>query len=159
MEGDAELQDLYREVLIDYYRSTARKGRLDPADIVSEGVNPLCGDQLYFTASIQEGRIGQLRYDGHGCVISQSSAAMLAEAVEGRTTAEAERLALIFKAGMLGRAPISSFPPELEDLKAFEGVTRFPVRIKCALLAWNTLLEALKSWKSGKHEAVQYQEK
>lgn len=158
MEGDRELQDLYRDVLLDYFRSGAHKGRLEPADLVSEGVNPLCGDQLLFTAAIQDGRIAAVKYQGHGCVISQSSAAMMAEALVGKTPGEAERLAAAFKAAMTGHAPFAGLPEELEELKALEGVAKYPVRIKCALLAWNTLLEGLKTLGQGARGTAQYQE-
>lgn len=158
MEGDSELQDLYRDVLLDYFKSGARKGRLDPADVVSEGVNPLCGDQLVFTARLAEGRFSAIRYAGHGCVISQSSAAMMAAALEGKTPREAEALADAFKAAMLGKSDFAGLPEDLSELQALEGVAKYPVRIKCALLSWNTLLEGLKSLQQGRKEAVQYQE-
>jgi nitrogen fixation NifU-like protein len=159
MEGDEELRDLYREVLLDYYRSTAHKGKLEPADIVSEGLNPLCGDQLTFTATIGGGRIRAVRFTGHGCVISQSSAALMAEALEGKTTAEALELLQAFKACMLGKKSFAELPEEQDSLKALEGVKRFPIRVKCATLAWNTLIEGLRSLEQGGHKAVQYQEK
>ena len=159
MEGDSELQDLYRDVLLDYFRSGAHKGKLEDADIVSEGVNPLCGDQLLFTAAMKDGKIAAVKFQGYGCVISQSSAAMMAETLIGKTAAEAEKLTNVFKAAMTGKAPFADLPEELDELKALEGVAKFPVRIKCALLSWNTLLEGLKTLAQGKHELVQYQER
>jgi len=143
MEGDAELQDLYREVLLDYYRSTSRKGKVDPADLRAHGINPVCGDELEITARREGGRIVQLRYTGHGCVISQASAAMMAEALEGATAEKAKELIKAFKAMMLENAPASSLPEELEPLSALEGVRKFPLRVKCATLGWNTISQGL----------------
>ena len=143
MEGDAELQDLYREVLLDYFRSTSRKGKLDPADVRAHGINPVCGDELEITARRVGGRIAELRYAGHGCVISQASAAMMAEALEGQTEEKARAFVKAFKTMMLENAPVSSLPPELEPLSALEGVRKFPLRVKCATLGWNTIAQGL----------------
>lgn len=143
MEGDAELQDLYREVLLDYFRSETRKGTLEPADLRAHGINPVCGDELEITGRREGGRISQLRYSGHGCVISQASAAMMAEAIEGKTEAEAKSLVKAFKGMMIENEPIASLPRELEHLSALEGVRKFPLRVKCATLGWNTVLQGL----------------
>jgi nitrogen fixation NifU-like protein len=143
MEGDAELQDLYREVLLDYFRSTTRKGKLEPADVRAHGINPVCGDELEITARRVDGKIAELRYAGHGCVISQASAAMMAEALEGQTEEKARALVKAFKTMMLENAPVSSLPEELEPLSALEGVRKFPLRVKCATLGWNTIAQGL----------------
>ena len=145
MEGDAELQDLYREVLLDYFRSTSRKGRLDPADVRAHGINPVCGDELEITARRKDGRLGEVRYAGHGCVISQASAAMMAEALEGATEEKAKELVKAFKRMMLENAPLETMPRELEPLLALEGVRKFPLRVKCATLSWNTIAQGLES--------------
>ena len=145
MEGDAELQDLYREVLLDYFRSNTRKGKLDPADVRAHGINPVCGDELEITARRSGGKIAALRYAGHGCVISQASAAMMGEALEGQTEARAKELVKAFKSMMLENAPVSSLPEELEPLSALEGVRKFPLRVKCATLAWNTIAQGLEA--------------
>lgn len=153
-EGDAELRDLYRDVLLDYFRSASRKGRLEPSDLSSEGKNPLCGDEVRLSMTLRGGTIDKLRYDGHGCVISQASTAMLAEILEGRALEEAKSLAESFKAMMLGKRSFDDCPEALEEARSLEGVAKFPVRIKCAILAWNTLLEGLKARVEGKVEAV-----
>ena len=144
MEGDAELQDLYREVLMDYFRSGTRKGKAEPADLRAHGINPVCGDELEITASKQDGVISRLRYTGHGCVISQASAAMMAEAIEGKSVARAKELVGAFKRMMLENAPVASLPEELEPVSALEGVRKFPLRVKCATLGWNTVLQGLE---------------
>ena len=146
MEGDAELQDLYREVLLDYFRSTSRKGKLDPADVRAHGINPVCGDELEITARREGGRIVALRYAGHGCVISQASAAMMAEALEGQTEEKARALVKAFKSMMLENAPVASLPEELSALSALEGVRKFPLRVKCATLGWNTVAQGLDAF-------------
>lgn len=154
MEGDCELQDLYREVLLDYFRDGARKGKLEAADFRSHGINPVCGDEIELTMKLGEGgKIAQIRYTGHGCVISQASSAMMAESLEGRTPQQASKLVAAFKDMMLSKAPLESLPEELEALKALEGVRKFPMRVKCATLAWNTLQQGLS--RDGKTDQFQ----
>lgn len=157
-EGDRELQDLYREVLLDYSRDGVRRGKLEPADFRSHGINPVCGDEIELAARSKDGRLEALRYDGHGCVISQASAAMMGESLEGQSLARARELAAAFKDMMLSRASLDSLPEELEALKALEGVRRFPLRVKCATLAWNTFLQGLKNLDKNKGTAAEYEE-
>ena len=145
MEGDAELQELYRETLLDYARSTSRKGTLDPADIHAHGINPVCGDELEITARREGDRIARVRYTGHGCVISQASAAMMAEALEGAEIARAGELVRAFKEMMLGDGGAAALPAELEPLGALQGVRKFPLRVKCATLGWNTIAQGLEA--------------
>ena len=149
MEGDSELQDLYREVLLDYFRSSTRKGKLDPADLRAHGINPVCGDELEITAELKDGKVSKLRYAGHGCVISQASAAMMAEALEGADIPKAKELVAAFKKLMLENAPVSGLPPELEQLASLEGVRKFPLRVKCATLGWNTVMQGFEANASG----------
>jgi nitrogen fixation NifU-like protein len=144
MEGDAELQDLYREVLIDYSRSSTRKGVVEPADLRAHGINPVCGDEIELTAAVVNGKLVQVRFTGHGCVISQASAAMMAEALEGADIPKARGLLASFKKMMLENAPVASLPPELETVSALEGVRRFPLRVKCATLGWNAMIQGLE---------------
>lgn len=149
-EGDAELQELYQEVLLDYYRSGAHKGRLEPADLRSHGVNPVCGDEVEITVRRADGgKLGQIRFTGHGCVISQASSAMMAESLEGLSLARAQELSVAFKDMMLGKTPLESLPPELEAVKPLEGVRKFPIRVKCATLAWNALLQLAQGPSNG----------
>ncbi|MBI3548696.1 MAG: SUF system NifU family Fe-S cluster assembly protein [Elusimicrobia bacterium] len=156
-EGDAELADLYRDVLIDYYRSPSHKGKLETPDFHSHGVNPLCGDEVELTMTKDGEKIGQVRYAGHGCVISQASTVMMAEALEGAEFGRAKVLIENFRDMLLRNAPISGLPEELEEAKALEGVRKFPVRIKCALLAWNTMKLGLDQGPR-KAETAEYKE-
>jgi nitrogen fixation NifU-like protein len=149
------LEDLYREIILDHYRSPRNRGELPtpPATRV-EGFNPLCGDEIVVFVDVEDGVVQDIRIGGQGCSISQSSASMMSAAVKGKTIAEVEALTRAFK-GMMsiheqsldgedGEAAVDTDPEvKLGDLEALRGVVKFPVRIKCATLSWNTLLQAL----------------
>ena len=156
-EGDAELLDLYRDVLLDYFRSTSHKGKLPEAELRAVGANPLCGDECELDVALDGETIEKIRTAGHGCVISQSSVAMLAEILEGKTLSQAVESTDAFKRMMTGKLDPAALPEDLEETRALEGVRRFPVRIKCALLAWNTFLEGVKAHQAGR-KATAYQE-
>lgn len=131
------LDDLYREIILDHYRSPRHKGRVEDPDICARGYNPLCGDDIEITARLKDGRIDAISFDGHGCSISQASASMLTEAVTGKQLTEALDLAASVRAMFTGDAEVD--PESLGDLEALQGVKRYPIRIKCATLAWNAL--------------------
>jgi nitrogen fixation NifU-like protein len=144
----SSLDELYREVILDHYRHPRKRGELPAPDAHAEGQNPMCGDEISVDLGLEDTRITTVRVSGQGCSISQASASMMAEAVEGTTVADARALAHRFKV-MMG---IEEGDPGLDeghpgaalgDLEALQGVRRFPVRIKCADLPWATLLEAL----------------
>ena len=154
----AGLEDLYREIILDHYRSPRNRGVLPapPAQRV-EGFNPLCGDEVILYVDIDDsGRITDIKVDGQGCSISQSSASMMTTAVKGRTEAETRDLIRAFKAmmsiherGLDGNGEVTESAPVVPDaamdmgeLEALRGVVKFPVRIKCATLSWNTLAQA-----------------
>lgn len=147
MEGDSELQDLYREVLLDYFRSSTRKGECDPAHLSARGINPVCGDEITITAELKNGAVAKIRYTGHGCVISQASAAMMAEALEGAQITQAKALVAAFKKLMLENGDEASLPPELLQLASLQGVRKFPLRVKCATLGWNTVMQGFEAAK------------
>ncbi|HUZ78234.1 MAG TPA: SUF system NifU family Fe-S cluster assembly protein [Chloroflexota bacterium] len=135
------LDDLYREVILDHYKRPRNKGVLDPHTVRAEGNNPLCGDEIRLDVNLRDGDIADIAFSGSGCSISQASASMMTEAVKDKGVAGAEQLIALFKEMMRGQAVDVD---ELGDLEALQGVQKFPVRIKCALLAWTTLEEALK---------------
>ncbi|MGQ9524795.1 MAG: Fe-S cluster assembly sulfur transfer protein SufU [Armatimonadota bacterium] len=137
------LDDLYRDIILDHHKSPRNYGELQDPDVSVEGVNPLCGDEVLLTMKVESGRISDVRLKSRGCSISRASGSMMTEAVRGKTLAEARELVEAFKDVMIGAGEAEGLPDELADLEALEGVKRYPVRIKCALLAWNTLLEAL----------------
>lgn len=137
---EPQFDDLYREVIMDHYRRPRSRGELDSPDYRLEGANPLCGDEVQIDLKVAEGRLTDLAWRGAGCSISQSSASMLAERVEGKSLDDAYLLVGVFKDMMLKGAPAEG----LGDLEALQGVRKFPVRVKCALLAWNVLQDALE---------------
>jgi nitrogen fixation NifU-like protein len=154
----AGLEDLYREIILDHYRSPRNRGDLPvpPAHKV-EGFNPLCGDEvvLYIDVDPETDTVSDVKIAGQGCSISQASTSMMSAAVKGKSLEETRQLIRAFKALMSiheskleGESDGSDLQAELEgvrlgDLEALQGVVKFPVRIKCATLAWNTLQQAL----------------
>lgn len=154
------LEDLYREIILDHYRSPRNRGELEtPPAVRTEGFNPLCGDEIVVYLDVDDaGVVSDIRIGGQGCSISQSSASMMSAAVKGKTVDEVRALTRAFKgmmsvhessldgAGEGDEAGGSAEPDpdiKLGDLEALQGVVKFPVRIKCATLAWNTLLQGL----------------
>ena len=157
------LEDLYREIILDHYRNPRNRGELPvPPSTRVEGFNPLCGDEIvvYLDVDPDTDTVSDLRIDGQGCSISQSSASMMSAAVKGRTLDEVRALSRAFKAmmsiheqalddGSDGADATTADDLEIHedvklgDLEALRGVVKFPVRIKCATLSWNTLLQGL----------------
>jgi len=137
------LDDLYRDIILEYYRNPRNRGSLPSPTVVKEGDNPLCGDEVRLELLVEEGVIKDARFQGQGCSISQASASMLTEAVRGLSLQEAHDLYRRFHALMTGDDSVD--PAALGDLEALSGVRRFPVRVKCATLAWHVLEEALKA--------------
>ena len=131
--------DLYREIILDHYRNPRRKRAVIPADRTVAANNPLCGDEIDLTLRLIDGVVADIGFEGRGCSISQASASMLCDAVSGLETASAAQLAHEFRSMMQGE-PRGA---DLGDLEALAGVRAYPVRVKCATLAWNALLEAL----------------
>jgi nitrogen fixation NifU-like protein len=136
------LDDLYRDLILDHYRHPHNKGHLANATAKSEGFNPLCGDEIEVELELDGGLIKDVSYGGRGCSISQASGSMMTEAVKGRTKDEAMHIAEAFKRLMTN--PDEEAAEELGDLEAFQGVAKFPVRVKCATLAWHVLEESLE---------------
>ena len=139
---EAELDDLYRDIILDHYRHPRHRGSLSKPMASHEGLNPLCGDEVTVDLAVKDGRITEIAYRGSGCSISQSSASMMTEAVLGKNLEEAKQLIDSFTAMMRGADDVD--PETLGDLEALSGVRKFPVRVKCATLAWHTLDEALR---------------
>jgi nitrogen fixation NifU-like protein len=139
---EAELDDLYKEIILDHYRNPRHRGSLSSPSARHEGLNPLCGDEVTVELLVEGQCIADVAYKGSGCSISQSSASMMAEAVAGKPLDEVKRLSEAFTAMMRGDENID--PESLGDLEALSGVRKFPVRVKCATLAWHTLEEALE---------------
>jgi len=130
------LEELYQEIILDHYRRPRNRGKVVPADICATENNPLCGDELEVTAKLVDGKIAEVKFDGHGCSISLASASIMTGRLVGKTLAEALNYIESFQKMMRGDVPYGG--KELGDLKALEGVLKFPVRVKCATLAWHT---------------------
>ena len=153
------LEDLYREIILDHYRNPRNRGELEaPPALRVEGFNPLCGDEVVVYLDVaDDGSVNDIRISGQGCSISQSSASMMSNAVKGKPADEVRALIRAFKAMMsiheqrldadgevVGDEAVAPDPEvKLGDLEALQGVVKFPVRIKCATLSWNTLAQAL----------------
>src|SRR3954471_15478453 len=151
------LEDLYREIILDHYRSPRSRGELDvpPAHRV-EGFNPLCGDEVVLYLDVTDGAVTEVKIAGRGCSNSQASTSMMSAAVKGKSVADARTLTRAFKALMsIHESKIGGDTDDVDaaadelagvrlgDLEALQGVVKFPVRIKCATLAWNTLTQGL----------------
>ena len=151
----ADLEELYREIILDHYRSPRNRGELEspPAHRV-EGFNPLCGDEVVVSLIVENGTLADLKIGGSGCSISQSSASLMSAAVKGKPLDEVHQLIHTFKGMMsiheasLGKDGEVDEPEiidldKLGELAALQGVVKFPVRIKCATLSWNALAQGL----------------
>lgn len=146
----SNLEDLYREIILDHYRSPRNRGELasPPAHRV-EGFNPLCGDEVVVYLDVQDGVLTDIKMTGHGCSISQSSSSLMTAAVKGKSLEDVQSTIATFK-GLMTTVPTSSDDDSIDDLRklgelaALAGVAKFPVRIKCATLAWNTLAQGLE---------------
>ena len=154
------LEELYREIILDHYRSPRNRGELPvPPAHRTEGFNPLCGDEVVVTIEVEDGQLHDIKIGGSGCSISQSSASLMSAAVKGKPLDEVRELISTFKSMMsiheaalgpeadgdgLAPEPEPVDLRELGELAALQGVVKFPVRIKCATLSWNTLAQGLQ---------------
>ena len=148
MSFEAGLDQLYREVVMDHHRHPRGTALLSHPSLEAEGHNPSCGDEVHMQLDVREGRVHEVAVLTHGCAVSRASGSMLAELVEGLTVEDARRVAEVFRRTMRGDATVSEV--DLGDLEALTGVREFPVRIKCALLPWVTMLDALLREEAGR---------
>lgn len=148
----SNLDDLYREIILDHYRSPRNRGELDsPPAIRVEGFNPLCGDEIVVYLDVDDGVLKNIKMTGTGCSISQSSASLMSAALKGKSLEQVRSTITTFKQLMTVHEstlahdgePAKVDLRELGELAALQGVVKFPVRIKCAMLAWNTLIQGL----------------
>ena len=141
-----DLHDLYRDIIMDHYRSPRGKKELDNASVKSEGKNPSCGDELELSLKIDNNTVKDLSISCRGCAISVASGSMLSELVVGKNLGEVKKIANVVKAMLKGEENPGLEKLDLGDLEALQGIKDFPVRIKCALLSWTTLIDSIKSW-------------
>ena len=147
--AEVELDELYREVILDHYRNPRNRKPVEGADIEREGFNPFCGDDIVLQVRMADGdHIEDIGFHGQGCSISQASASMLTDLVKGKTLKDAQEIMEMFRAIMRGNEPSEEELERLGDLEALQGVRKFPMRIKCALLAWSALEEGIEEYRA-----------
>ncbi|MQF48373.1 SUF system NifU family Fe-S cluster assembly protein [SAR202 cluster bacterium AC-647-N09_OGT_505m] len=142
----ADVDDLYQEIILDHYRSPRNQEKLAEVDLEAQGMNPFCGDEVVIQIKLIDGLVDAVSFKGAGCSISQASASILTDAIKGKTLHEAEVLYLSFRDMMYRKSSSEEEMDELGEAGALAGVRKFPIRVKCALLAWATLSDAI-----GKH--------
>lgn len=140
------LDELYKEVILDHYQNPRNREKLTDAKIATRGYNPLCGDELELFIDTNGDRVEKVAFWGRGCSISQASASMMTESLIGRSLDEAEQVFSAFKQMMVANGDASALVEmgAPEDLESLQGVKRYPVRVKCALLPWSTFAEAIE---------------
>jgi nitrogen fixation protein NifU and related proteins len=146
----SDLRDLYQEVILEHSKSPRNYGELPNANHRAEGFNPLCGDHFTIYVDMDGDVIREIRFDGSGCAISKASASMMTQSVKGKTLADAEKLFHQFHDLVTAQAKSNNHQDELGKLTVFSNVSEYPVRVKCATLAWHTLHAALE----GKQDPV-----
>ena len=140
----SDLRDLYQDVILEHSKTPRNYRELPAANHKAEGFNPLCGDRFTVYVTLDGDAIRDVSFQGSGCAISKASASMMTQSVKGKTTAEAEKIFGRFHAMVTGHAPANQDESELGKLAVFSGVSEFPVRVKCATLAWHTLHAVLE---------------
>jgi nitrogen fixation NifU-like protein len=146
----SDLRDLYQDVILEHSKTPRNYRELPAANHKAEGFNPLCGDRFTVYVTLDGDVVRDISFQGSGCAISKASASMMTQSVKGKTLAEAEKIFARFHEMVTGHPPTAGNESELGKLAVFSGVSEFPVRVKCATLAWHTLNAALE----GKQDAV-----
>ena len=142
-DNAANIQAMYQELILDHYRRPRNKGELEGEHRTIAMKNPLCGDEVYLHLSVEDEKVADISFTGRGCSISQAAASMITQAVKGKTAEEAEALGVRYREMIMGDVTAAQ-DKSLGQLRALSGVSKFPARVKCALLAWNALEEGLK---------------
>ena len=142
---DSALRELYQEVILDHSRHPRHYGTLDHASHKAEGYNPLCGDKVTVYLKLDaDGRVGDIKFEGKGCAISQASASMMTDMLKGRTAEEADKLMQGFLHLVKGEDASDLPEDDRERLEVMGGISEFPMRVKCATLAWHTYKNAVE---------------
>lgn len=136
------LDQLYRNVIMDHYKNPRNKGSLENGNLTIDMNNPTCGDRIHLTMNVEDGKVADAKFEGEGCSISMASASMMTETIKGKNIETALKLSKIFSDMMQGK----DYPDDLDlgDVEALQGVSKFPARIKCATLAWKAMEKGLK---------------
>lgn len=146
------LDELYRDTIMDHYRYPRGHKKLPDADIRNEGQNPICGDEIEVALKLNDGKVEDIGVECAGCAISVASGSMLADTIKGKTLAEVKMIAKAIRSILKGDQPPAGL--EIGDLQALSGVSNFPVRVKCALLAWTTLVDAIEAHEHGSEKSI-----
>ncbi len=144
-------ESMYQEIILDHYRNPHHKGLKDPFDVEVHHVNPTCGDEVTLRVQVRDGIVQDVSYDGQGCSISQASTSVMTDLVMGKPVTDALSTSEVFLELMQSRGTIEPDEDVLEDAIAFAGVSKYPARVKCALLGW-------MAWKDATAQAVARQE-
>ncbi|MFN4110690.1 MAG: Fe-S cluster assembly sulfur transfer protein SufU [Ignavibacteria bacterium] len=139
-----DLRELYQEVILDHSKHPKNYHKMEDATHTAEGYNPLCGDHFFLYLKIENGLIKDISFEGAGCAISKASASIMTSIVKGKTLEEAKKIFESFHSFVTGKTDKNFDPNSLGKLAVFSGVSEFPVRVKCATLAWHTLINALE---------------
>ena len=145
-------RELYQQVIIEHNKKPRNFGALEPCSHHAHGLNPLCGDDIEVTLLVEDGIVRDLKFQGHGCAISQASSSLMTVNVKGKTVAEAELMVEQFREMIRGNLDPATQPHSLGKLTLFQGVKDLPSRVKCAVLPWATLHSALKGEESASTE-------
>ena len=140
---DDNLGDLYRDIIMDHYKYPRGNKKIEKSDVHREGKNPVCGDEIEVSIKVKDNMVEDISVECVGCAISVASGSMLADTIKGKPLDEVKKIAKIVKSLLKGETIDESV--DLGDLEALEGVNKFPVRIKCALLSWTTLIDGIES--------------
>jgi nitrogen fixation NifU-like protein len=141
---DPELRELYQQVILDHNKSPRNFKKLETANRTAEGYNPLCGDKIDIFLDVEGDVVKDITFQGSGCAISKASASLMSEVVKGKSIEEAKKFFEKFHDLITGKLDDDESIEELGKLSVLAGVKEFPIRVKCASLAWHTMLSALK---------------
>jgi nitrogen fixation protein NifU and related proteins len=139
-----DLDDLYQEIILEHYKQPKNQGTVEDADIAVSGRNPFCGDEIKLTLRVKDGVVEEVKFTGSGCAISQASASVMTEHIKGKTAAEVKELFQEFAGMVKGEDHQHRHIEETDELCAFQGVSAYPTRVKCAMLAWNAMKEGIE---------------
>ncbi len=146
-----ELDDLYQTIILDHSRDPRNPKNPEDASIIADGVNPFCGDEIHLEIALDlNDKISEVGFRGQGCAINQATGSMLSEIIKGKTIEEVEQISNLFGSVMRGHEPTDAEQKVLGDLESLSSVRQFPVRIKCALLAWSPLEDGIKDFRNGR---------
>lgn len=141
------LDELYDDVILDHRRNPRGQGNVDDPDVTADDVNPFCGDEVHLEIRLEGDRVSAVGFAGEGCSINQATGSMIAEAIDGKTLSEIERISDTFEELLTGGSPSGDDLQALGDLQALAAVRQFPIRIKCAMLSWHALTEAIRDYR------------